>query len=46
MQEYKHAETASMMRISLRTCMRTYGQAIDRLTEMLLEARMLEPLKG
>ena len=46
MQEYKHQEAASMMRISLRTCTRTYGQAIDRLTEMLLEAGMLETLKG
>ncbi len=46
MQQYPQGEVASMLRISLRTCMQTYGQAIDRLTEMLLEARMLEPLQG
>ena len=44
MQEYTQGETAAMLRMSLRQCLRAYGQALDRLTEMLLEARMLEPL--
>jgi hypothetical protein len=44
MQHYPQGEVAMMLRISLRTCLQTYGQAIDRLTVMLLEARMLEPL--
>ena len=45
MQEYKHQEVASMMRMSLRHCRRAYGHAMDRLTELLLEARMLELLE-
>jgi hypothetical protein len=44
MQHYPQGEAASMLRISLRTCLQTYGQAIDRLTRMLLDAGMLEPL--
>ena len=45
MQEYPQGEVASMMRISLRNCTRIYAQAVDRLTELLLEAGMLELLK-
>lgn len=45
MQEYSQGEVASMMRISLRNCVRNYNYAIDRLTELLLDAGMLELLK-
>jgi hypothetical protein len=45
MQEYPQGEVASMLRISLRNCIRNYNYAIDRLTEMLLEAKLLEPLE-
>jgi hypothetical protein len=45
MQEYPQGEVASMMRISLRNCVRNYNYAIDRLTELLLDAGMLELLK-
>jgi hypothetical protein len=42
-QEHTQGETASMLRISLRHCIRMYSEAVDRLTKMLLEAKMLEP---
>jgi hypothetical protein len=45
MQEYPQGEVASMLRISLRNCIRNYNYAIDRLTEMLLEAKLLEALE-
>jgi hypothetical protein len=44
-QEYTQVETASMLRMSLRQCRREYGEAVNRMTEMLLEAGMLEPQK-
>ena len=46
LQQYTQGETAAMLRISLRSCLHGYGKAVDRLTAMLLEARMLEPLKS
>lgn len=46
LQQYTQGETAGMLGMSLRSCIRRYGTAIDRLTELLLEAEMLEPLKG
>jgi predicted DNA-binding protein (UPF0251 family) len=46
LQEYTQGEAAGMVGVSLRTCIRKYGRALDRLTELLLEAKMLEPLKG
>jgi DNA-directed RNA polymerase specialized sigma24 family protein len=46
LQQYTQGETAAMLRISLRNCLRGYGQAVDRLTEMLIAAGMLEPLKS
>ena len=45
-QEYTQGETASMLGMSLRSCVLKYGQALDRLTGILLEVRMLEPLKS
>jgi hypothetical protein len=43
MQRYSQGETAAMLGLSLRDCIRRYAKALDRLTEMLLEARMLNP---
>jgi predicted DNA-binding protein (UPF0251 family) len=44
LQEYSQGEAAAMLGISVRNGIRLYFAAIDRLTEMLLKARMLEPL--
>lgn len=46
LQEYTQGEAALMLGMSLRTCVQRYGQALDRLTGLLLECRMLEPLEG
>jgi hypothetical protein len=46
LQEYTQGEAAGMLGLSLRNSIRQYGQALDRLTEMFLEAGMLEPLKS
>ncbi|MGA7156007.1 MAG: hypothetical protein WBY53_04130 [Acidobacteriaceae bacterium] len=46
LQEYTHGEAAGMLGLSLRNCIRRYGYALDALTEMFLEAGMLEPLKS
>ena len=46
---YSQAETAAMTGISLRTVVRRYYEAIDRLTGLLIEADLLQPagaLKG
>jgi hypothetical protein len=45
LQRYTQNETAMMLGISLRNCIDRYGQAVDRLTGLLLEAKLLEPLK-
>jgi predicted DNA-binding protein (UPF0251 family) len=44
LQQYTQEEAAAMLGISWRNGKRLYFRMIDRLTEMLLEARMLEPL--
>ncbi len=44
--EYTHQEAAELMGLSLRTVGSRYTRAIDRLTGILLETRLLEPLKG
>jgi len=46
LQEYTQGEAAGMLGLSLRNCIRQYGYALDGLTEMFLEAGMLEPLKS
>jgi hypothetical protein len=46
LQEYTQGEAAGMLGLSLRNCIRQYGYALDQLTEMFLEAGMLEPLKS
>jgi hypothetical protein len=46
LQQYSQGETAGALGISLRSCVRSYAMALDRLTKMLLADRMLEPQKG
>ncbi len=46
MQEYTQAEAAALMGICLRTCVQRYGRSMDRLTGILLEAKLLEPFRG
>ena len=41
-QEYTHGEVADMLGISLRTMGYKYHQALDRMTELLLEADLLD----
>ncbi len=43
-QEYSQGETAVMMKVPLRTIIRRYNQAIDALTAIFLQVRLLEPL--
>jgi len=44
LQEYTHGEAAGLLGVSLRTVALRYGRALDRLTAILLAARLLEPL--
>jgi hypothetical protein len=44
LQEYTQTETAAMLRIPVRTLVRRYESALDRLTRLFLERRLLEPL--
>ena len=46
MQEYTQAEAAELMRLPLRSVLRWYGDALDVLTEMFLEKKLLEPSKS
>jgi predicted DNA-binding protein (UPF0251 family) len=46
MQEYSQAEAAPLLGVSLRTCVDRYGRALDKLTGILLEVRLLEPFKA
>lgn len=41
LQEYTQGEAAGLLRVSLRTIVRRYGEAIDSLTEIFLEYRLL-----
>jgi predicted DNA-binding protein (UPF0251 family) len=45
-QQYSQGEAAMGLGISLRSCVRRYHQAVDKLTAIFLETRMLEPLKS
>ncbi len=45
-QQYTHSEAAMMLGLSLRTCIRHYGDAVDRLTRIFLKVKLLEPLKA
>jgi DNA-directed RNA polymerase specialized sigma24 family protein len=44
LQRHTHEETARLMGLSLSTVLRRYEQAIDCLTRIFLEARLLERL--
>ena len=46
MQEYTQAEAAALMGICLRSCVQRYGRSMDKLTGILIRARMLEPFLG
>lgn len=46
LQSYSQGEAAPLLGIGLRRCVQKYAQAIDRLTELLLKAGLLEPLKS
>lgn len=41
LQEYTQAEAAGLLRVSLRTIVRKYGEAIDSLTQIFIEHRLL-----
>jgi predicted DNA-binding protein (UPF0251 family) len=44
LQEYTQGETAGMLGMSLRSVVRQYSDALDKLTAILLKKKMLEPL--
>jgi hypothetical protein len=44
LQEYTQAETAAMLKLSLRTLIRRYGCALDQLTKIFLERKLLQPM--
>ena len=46
LQQYTQGETAAMLGISLRSVVRNYAKALDRLTRMFLDRKMLEPLEA
>jgi predicted DNA-binding protein (UPF0251 family) len=42
LQEYTQGEAAGLMRVSLRTVVRRYGDAIDMLTQIFIDHRLLD----
>jgi hypothetical protein len=46
LQEFTQAETSSLLGLSLRTVHRRYADALDELTEIFLERKLLEPSKA
>ncbi|HEX5283556.1 MAG TPA: hypothetical protein VFW30_05510 [Bryocella sp.] len=46
LQGHTPEEAAHLLRLSLRTCFRAHSEALDRLTQMFLTARLFEPLKS
>ena len=44
LEEYTHSETAAMLGIHLRTVIRRYFEALDKLTRVLLDRKILQPL--
>jgi len=46
LQQYSQGEAAAALGISPTNCALWYFRAVDRLTKMLLEAKLLEPLKS
>jgi hypothetical protein len=45
-QQYSFVESAASFGLSLRSCKQRYYEAVDRLTSIFLETRILEPLKS
>jgi hypothetical protein len=45
-QQYSFVESAAAFGLCLRTCKQRYYEAVDRLTSIFLETRILEPLKS
>ncbi len=46
LQEFTQEETASLLELPLRTVHRRYADALDELTEIFLERKLLEPSKA
>ena len=46
MQEYTQIEAAELLRVSVRTIVNRYGRALDRLTDILLRTRLLDPVRA
>jgi Sigma-70, region 4 len=46
LQEYTQGETAGMMGLCLKTVTRRYARALDQLTEIFLERKLLNPQKA
>lgn len=46
MQEYTQEEASELLRLPLRSVVRFYADALDLLTEMFLEKKLLEPQKA
>jgi len=46
LQEFTQEETASLLALPLRTVHRRYADALDELTEIFLERKLLEPSKA
>ena len=46
LQEFTQAETAGLLGLSLRSVHRQYADALDELTEIFLERKLLEPAKA
>jgi len=45
LQEYSQEQAAEMMGLAVTTVVRRYGRALDRLTNLFLEAQLLDPMK-
>lgn len=45
LQGYTHEEAAPLLGVTFKTCVVHYGEALDRLTEIFLAGRLLEPQK-
>ena len=45
-QEYTQLEVAEMLKVPIRTLVRRYDRAVDTLTRILLDRRILKPLAG
>ena len=46
LQSYSQGEACALLGISLRSCVRLYADALDKLTQVLLECQLLKPLES